>query len=98
MFLLGGVLSAASRDQLIGWMKQTTTGLSRLRAGLPQDWSAGDKTGTGANGAANDVAITWPPQRKPILIAAYLSGSSASADARNAAHAGIATAIAGRMA
>lgn len=96
--LLGGILSAASRDRLIGWMKQTTTGLSRLRAGLPQEWSTGDKTGTGENGAANDVAIVWPPERKPILIAAYLSGSSASADARNAAHADIAAAIAGRMA
>jgi beta-lactamase class A len=97
--LLGDdVLSAASRERLIGWMKQATTGLARLRAGLPEDWIAGDKTGTGANGAANDVAIAWPPGRKPILIASYLSASGASSDALNAAHARIGAAIAERMA
>jgi beta-lactamase class A len=65
---------------------------------LPEDWIAGDKTGTGANGAANDVAIAWPPGRKPILIASYLSASGASSDALNAAHARIGAAIAERMA
>lgn len=95
--LLGGVLSAASRERLVLWLKATTTGLSRLRAGLPPDWTAGDKTGTGENGAANDIAITWPPNREPILIAAYLSGSHATAEARNTAHADIAAAIAQRM-
>lgn len=96
--LLGDVLSAAGRDRLIRWLKETSTGLSRLRAGLPPGWIAGDKTGTGANGAANDVAVVWPPDRKPILIASYLSDSGAPADAKNAAHADIAAAIAERMA
>ena len=53
------------------------TGLDRLRAGLPAGWRVGDKTGTGANGAANDVAIAWPPGRPPILIACYQSGGTA---------------------
>jgi beta-lactamase class A len=55
------------------------------------------KTGTGENGAANDVAIVWPPGREPILIASYLSGSGASHDALNGAHARIAEAIVRRM-
>ncbi|MEX2125309.1 MAG: class A beta-lactamase [Woeseia sp.] len=96
--LLGDLLSMPSRDRLIRWLKETTTGLDRLRAGLPSDWVAGDKTGTGANGAANDVAIAWPPNRKPVLIAAYLSEADATPEARNAAHARIATAIAQSMA
>jgi beta-lactamase class A len=95
--LLGDILPLESRERLVDWMKQATTGLARLRAGLPEAWIAGDKTGTGANGAANDVAIAWPPGRKAILIASYLSGSSASADARNLAHARIGAAIAERM-
>jgi beta-lactamase class A len=95
--LLGEVLSAASRRHLIGWLKETTTGRTRLRAGLPQGWLAGDKTGTGENGAANDVAIVWPPGREPILIASYLSGSGAPHDALNGAHARIAEAMVRRM-
>jgi beta-lactamase class A len=63
------------------WLKDSATGLARLRAGLPRDWVAGDKTGTGVNGAANDVAIAWPPGRAPILIASYLSDSDASPEA-----------------
>jgi beta-lactamase class A len=42
--------------------------------------------------------IAWPPNRKPILIAAYLSGSDAPPDALNAAHADIGRAVASRMA
>jgi beta-lactamase class A len=85
--LLGNILSAASREQLLGWLKGSQTGRARLRAGLPYGWVVGDKTGTGDNGAANDVAIVWPPQRPPILIAAYLSDSASSAESLNAAHA-----------
>lgn len=96
--LVGDVLSAGSRDKLNQWLKDTSTGLQRLRAGLPSGWTAGDKTGTGANGAANDVAIVWPRNRQPILIAAYLSEADASPEARNAAHAEIGRAVANRMA
>ena len=97
--LLGDdVLSSVSRERLIRWLKETATGLERLRAGLPADWSAGDKTGTGANGAANDVAIAWPPGRNPVLIASYLSGSTASPGTLNQAHARIAAAVARHMA
>jgi beta-lactamase class A len=95
--LVGDVLSARSRDMLQQWLKDAATGLERLRAGLPPDWVAGDKTGTGVNGAANDVAIAWPPNGSPILIASYLSESDASPAARNAAHADIARSIAARM-
>ena len=80
--LLGDVLRArlARPAASAGW-KARPTGLERLRAGLPAGWRAGDKTGNGANGAANDVAIAWPPGRAPILIACYQSGGNAD-DAR----------------
>jgi beta-lactamase class A len=88
------VLSAASRALLIDWLISSRTGLQRIRAGLPSDWKAGDKTGTGAHGAINDIAIAWPPNRKPILIAIYMSESSLKTDALSAAHAEIASVIA----
>lgn len=91
--LTGQVLSAASRELLIGWLVNSPTGLKRLRAGLPATWRVGDKTGSGANGAINNVAIAWPPARKPILLALYLSASSQPTDALNAAHAEIAKLI-----
>lgn len=71
----GDLLKPDSRDRLLGWMENTRTGSKRLRAGLPRDWRTGDKTGTGrAEGTTNkcnDVAITFPPGRSPIIIAAY---------------------------
>jgi beta-lactamase class A len=96
-FLLeDGVLNAAHREKLIGWMVESPTGRERLRAGLPGDWRVGDKTGTwnGVHNAANDVAIAWPPGKAPIIIAAYLSESTADPAARNAAHAEIASIVA----
>ncbi|MDA7415882.1 class A beta-lactamase [Xenophilus arseniciresistens] len=71
--LLGDALSAASRERLTQWMVANTTGDTRLRAGLPAGWRVGDKTGAGALGTNNDVAIFWPPGRAPWLVAAYLT-------------------------
>jgi len=92
--LVGNALSAASREMLLNWLKNCKTGHQRLRAGLPPMWTAGDKTGTGEHGAVNDIAITWPPQRPPILIAAYMSDSQASPKTLEAAHARIASIVA----
>ncbi|MFI4958953.1 MAG: class A beta-lactamase [Lysobacterales bacterium] len=82
--LLGDALSHVSRGQLLEWLRATSTGTEQLRAGLPAGWRAGDKTGSGAQHETNDIAIIWPPQRKPLLVAAYYSGSSADTDERHA--------------
>ncbi len=71
-------------------MINSNTAWPASEAGIPKSWKAGDKTGTGANGAVNDLAILWPPGRKPILIAIYLSESTQSVEALSAAHADIA--------
>jgi beta-lactamase class A len=78
--LVGDALSNVSKQRLLGWLMATKTGLERLRAGLPAEYRAGDKTGTGNHGATNDLAIAWPPSQPPILIAAYSCGSNASAE------------------
>jgi beta-lactamase class A len=95
--LLGDRLSQASRGRLIGWMEGATTGLTRLRAGLPDGWRAGDKTGTG-HGPNVDVAIAWPPGRGPILIASFTDGRDEDPAVRNPIHAAIARKIAATLA
>jgi beta-lactamase class A len=76
--LLGDVLSPDSRVRLLGWMRASTTGVNRLRAGLPATWQWADKTGTSAPRYAlvNDIGIATPPGRSPILIAAYTEHGS----------------------
>ena len=83
------VLSLASRALLIEWMTAARSGLNRVRAGLPKSWQAGDKTGTGENGAFNDLVVAWPPGRRPILAAVYMSESQRSAQELAAAQAEI---------
>lgn len=88
---VGSILQPDSRQQLLQWMENTNTGTRRLRAGLPADWRTGNKTGTGrAQGTTNkcnDVAITFPPGRSPIVVAAYYDSGeyTAQVEARHEA-------------
>jgi beta-lactamase class A len=75
-FVHGGLLGDAARDTLVLWMVETKTGARRLRAGLPPEWKAGNKTGTGYAkgmvGKTNDVAAVWPVRgQPPVIVAAY---------------------------
>ncbi len=102
--LLEDALSAASRERLLGWLRACETGRHRLRAGLPADWTVGDKTGTGLDGAFNDVAIVFPRLREgvvaggglasPILIAAYMSDGPSGEAVLSAAHARVGRVVA----
>jgi beta-lactamase class A len=87
--LASDALSTVSRARLIGWLVHSTTGKNRLRAGIPADWRAGDKTGTGERGAIGDIGIFSPPARAPILIAAYVMEGNAIRDAREQAIAAV---------
>jgi beta-lactamase class A len=71
--LLGDVLSPASTGQLIQWMEANVTGLDRLRANLPSGWRAADKTGSNGEHTSNDIAVLWPPDKPPIIVAAYIT-------------------------
>ncbi|HWU00831.1 MAG TPA: serine hydrolase, partial [Terriglobales bacterium] len=85
--LLDNLLSDTSRQQLTTWMANSQTGNKRLRAGLPEGWREGDKTGTGDHATANTAAIIWPPKGAPILAAVYYTASSASRDDQEKVHA-----------
>jgi len=91
-FVLGDGLSAAPRRQLAEWLIANRTGDACLRAGAPAGWRVGDKTGSGERGTRNDVAILWPPDRAPLVVAAYMTEATVSLEQRNAALASVATA------
>jgi len=88
------VLSRSSRRQLEDWLQRNKTGTAMIRAGVPTNWIIGDKTGRGANGATNDIAIMRPPDRAPVLLAIYSVGSTATANDRAAAIAEVARIVA----
>lgn len=72
----GDVLPEAERAELKGWMIETETGLRRVRAGLPQGWIAGDKTGTsgliGSEYNYIDIGFAEGPKGEgPITFACY---------------------------
>ncbi|MGY0059377.1 class A beta-lactamase [Streptomyces sp. LZ34] len=69
-FVLGDVLGKGERAQLTTWLKTNKTGDQLIRAGVPKGWVVGDKTGTGSYyGGRNDIAVVWPPDSAPIVIA-----------------------------
>lgn len=91
---LGTVLVPPQRTRLANWLIANKTGDERLRAGLPRGWRVGDKTGSGGHGTTNDVAILWPPQRRPVLVSTYLTESRLDDDGRNAILARVGRAVA----
>jgi beta-lactamase class A len=73
----GDVLPEAERAELKGWMIETQTGARRVRAGLPEGWVAGDKTGTsGLVGLTEynyiDIGFAEGPKGEgPLTFACY---------------------------
>jgi beta-lactamase class A len=97
--VLGDVLREENRNRLQLWLKKSVPGPDRLKAGLPSPpWLVGHKTGTGAKGNVNDVAIAWRSGSAPIVIACYQSGGDAGRPARFAAHASVGRLVAERFA
>jgi beta-lactamase class A len=93
--VLGDALAPNSRDQLKTWLLGCKTGDRRLRAGLPDGWQCGDKTGSDeSNGSTNDIGVLWPPQqRPPVIVAAYLTQTKAKYEDREAALADVGRAV-----
>lgn len=69
-FVLGDALGKDERAQLAQWLRANTTGDELIRAGVPKGWTVGDKTGGGGVYAVrNDIAVVWPPNAAPIVMA-----------------------------
>ncbi|WP_074433083.1 class A beta-lactamase [Neobacillus dielmonensis] len=80
-FAVDDVLPAGKRALLTDWMQGNATGDALIRAGAPTDWEVADKSGAGSYGTRNDIAVVWPPNRAPIVIAVL-----SSRDTQNAAY------------
>lgn len=96
--LLGDALSPSSREMLASWLRASKTGDARLKAGLPPGWRIGDKTGSGERGSTNDVGVIWRTDRKPVVVTAYLTTTSASPSRRDATIAAVGQVIAEALA
>lgn len=81
-----GTGTGPSTHVLIDWLLGCRTADRKIRAGLKPGWRAGNKTGSGENGTANDVAIVWPPGRKPVLVASYYTQATASPEVVDGIH------------
>lgn len=92
-YVFGGRLHADYRKQLRDWLIESETGRARIRAGLPQGWVAGDKTGS-CGTAYNDVAFVEEPGGARYMIAVYLDRPAVKGDAANALIADVARAVA----
>ncbi len=68
-YVLGDTLpeeeSVFLREMLVG----NTTGDDLIRAGVPEDWEVGDKSGSPGYGGRNDIAIAWPSDGEPVIMA-----------------------------
>ncbi len=83
-FVLGGLLTSSRAHELAALLVANTTGDPFIRAGVPASWRVGDKTGNGDWGTRNDIAVVWPPDHAPIVIALLShrgAQDSSSADA-----------------
>ncbi|GAA3762945.1 class A beta-lactamase [Salinactinospora qingdaonensis] len=68
-FTLGEALPAEKRAILTDMLKGNTTGEELIRAGVVEGWEVGDKSGAGGYGTRNDIAIVWPPDDAPLVLA-----------------------------
>ncbi len=78
-FAVSDLLPTEKRTILTDWMRGNATGDALIRAGAPTGWEVDDKSGAGSYGTRNDIAIVWPPNRAPIVIAVLSSRDTQNA-------------------
>jgi N-acyl-D-amino-acid deacylase len=95
----GKLLSADSTRYLLDVMTQTVTFPDRLKAGVPDGWTLGHKTGSsgswrGVTAATNDVGILTAPDGRRISVVVFIADSRGPSAGRASAMAAIARAAA----
>ncbi len=91
--LLTDRLAPESRESLKTWLAGHRMADALFRSALPTDWSIEDRTGTGAYGSRAIIAVLYPPERKPLVAALYITETAASREDRDAAIARVGRAI-----
>ncbi|MDO7833586.1 SGM family class A beta-lactamase [Sphingobium sp. HBC34] len=73
-----------SAQTLRAWFNASSTGDHRIKAGLPEGWTSGSKTGT-CGTAYNDVALVKSPTGDEYILAIYLDRPTIDAKKAEAA-------------
>ncbi|MEJ7935114.1 SGM family class A beta-lactamase [Sphingobium sp. AN558] len=84
-------MERADADRLRGWLNASTMGDKRIKAGLPEGWTSGSKTGT-CGTAYNDVALVKSPAGEEYWLAVYLDRPTVDGKKAEAAIAEVAAA------
>ena len=77
-------MAAESAAKLRAWLNASSTGDKRIKAGLPEGWTSGSKTGT-CGTAYNDVALVKSPSGDEYILAIYLDRPTVNAAKAEAA-------------
>ena len=80
--LYGGTLKPSSVSQLKRWLIGNHTGDSTLRAGFPNEWIVGEKTGTCSNGGRNDIGFFVVDGRE-YVVAVYTTAPGVTPEQRS---------------
>ena len=96
-FALGDALGDDEQSTLVQWMSGNATGDTLIRAGVPEGWVVADKSGSGGYGVRNDIAIVWPPDAAPIVMAVMSTRGSPDAAREDALVAQAAAAVAAAL-
>lgn len=77
--LFGTGLEIEQQATLREWMEGTKTGADKIRAGVPEGWNVGNKTGTGLPTAlaVNDTAFLLSPGGKAGFLSIYMDRPTA---------------------
>lgn len=89
----GESLSRSHTRRIENWMRESQTGKAMICAGTPEIAVVADKTGRGANGAVNDVAIIRMPKYGPLFLSIYTTGGTLTPEQHNAVIANLTTYI-----
>ncbi|WP_160051557.1 class A beta-lactamase [Nocardiopsis sp. FR26] len=92
-FALGDVLPEDRRDVFTTMLRGNTTGDTLVRAVVPEGWEVGDRTGAGGYGTRNVIAVVWPPEADPLVIAIMSSRDREDAEYDDALVAGAAEVV-----
>ncbi|WP_406097144.1 class A beta-lactamase [Streptomyces sp. NBC_01013] len=95
--VLGNVLEPRDRERLTGWLLNCRTSGTRLRKGLPPEWTVADKTGGGSYGSCNDVGVAWTPDGVPVVLAVLTTKPAADAAGDHPLVAGVAEVLAAEV-
>lgn len=80
-YAVGDAFDSADKRKIFGdWLRGSTTGDTLIRAGVPADWTVGDKSGAAAYATRNDIAVLWRPDGAPIVVAVLTDSAQPDAE------------------